>query len=729
MKQSSQLALRALLLYSVIAGLWVIFSDWALASFVADSIRLAEIHAVEGLVFVIVSGVLFYAVLRRQLRLWEKEVAQRHQEEAAARSEKLFSDTMIESMPGVLYFYNQEGKFLRWNENLESVTGYSGEEVARMHPLDFFAEKDKQLLTEKIAEVFKKGESSVEAAFVAKNGSATPYFFTGKRLTYNGTPCLVGMGIDVTERKAAEQALQESEHKLRVLFEEAPLGIAMLDSKTGRFLKLNSQYCKITGYSESEILKLTYRDITHPDDLRDDQENMQRLQKSKPRALQLEKRYIRKDGSIVWVHLTGVPLEAAPGTEPQHITMVEDVTERKQTEDRIVESERKYRELVELANSIILRWDSNGNITFLNEFGQRFFGYSAKEIIGCHVIGTIVPSTESSGRDLHLLMEQICADPTSFEQNVNENICRNGKRVTIAWTNRIVSDAQGKVVEILSIGTDITARQQAEEAVRKLNSSLEHRVAERTSELQTALVRAEAADRIKSAFLATMSHELRTPLNSIIGFTGIVLQGLAGPLNEEQTKQLGMVRGSARHLLELINDVLDLSKIEAGQIEVRAEPFDLRDSLERVVASVKPLAEKKGLTLTLVEPSQLGEMLSDRRRVEQILLNLLNNAIKFTERGGVTLTAALTNGHRSPSVSLCVTDTGIGIKPEDMKTLFQPFRQIDTGLARQHEGTGLGLAICRRLAKLLHGEISVRSEWSKGSEFTVVLPTGKVSKP
>jgi signal transduction histidine kinase len=279
---------------------------------------------------------------------------------------------------------------------------------------------------------------------------------------------------------------------------------------------------------------------------------------------------------------------------------------------------------------------------------------------------------------------------------------------------------------------DITAQKQAEMALRVLNQTLRLEVTDRTEELQSALVRAEAADRLKSAFLATMSHELRTPLNSIIGFTGIILQGLAGPLNAEQTKQLGMVRASARHLLELINDVLDISKIEAGQLEVRLEPFNLPESIQRVTALVRPMAEKKGLTLTVHLAPEFGNITSDRRRVEQILLNLLNNAIKFTEQGGVTLTvdelpAGATGAHpiAGPAMRFRVADTGIGIKPADIAVLFQPFRQLDAGISRQHEGTGLGLAICRKLAALLGGDISVTSEWSKGSEFTVIIPGEK----
>lgn len=401
--------------------------------------------------------------------------------------------------------------------------------------------------------------------------------------------------------------------------------------------------------------------------------------------------------------------------------------ERERATAEIAETDRKYRELVENANSIILRWTREGRILFLNEFGQLFFGFRADEICGRQVIGTIVPETESGGRNLQALMNQICADPKSHQQIVNENICQDGKRVWITWTNKLVLDPQGQVVEILSIGTDITARKQIEEELRETQTNLERRVAHRTAELAVAKDRAEAADRLKSAFLATMSHELRTPLNSIIGFTGILLQGLAGPLNPEQHKQLEMVQGSGRHLLALINDVLDISKIEAGQLEVASEGFDLRASITKMVGIVSPLAEKKNLALRMELAPEIRTIKSDRRRIEQVLLNLLNNAIKFTERGEVVLQAERIpeKDSSSPStVLISIIDTGIGIKSEDLHKLFQPFRQVSNGLSRNHEGTGLGLAICRRLLDLMGGEIRVESEWGKGSRFYVTLPQG-----
>jgi PAS domain S-box-containing protein len=261
-------------------------------------------------------------------------------------------------------------------------------------------------------------------------------------------------------------------------------------------------------------------------------------------------------------------------------------------------------------------------------------------------------------------------------------------------------------------------RAEAIAALERARSELEDRVRQRTAELVEARDAAESADQLKSAFLATMSHELRTPLNSIIGFTGIVLQGLAGPLNDEQTKQLGMVQNSSRHLLALINDVLDISKIEAGQLDIFRAPFPMLPTIEKTVSAILPLAEKKGITVRAELSPEVGEINSDQRRTEQILLNLLGNAVKFTDRGEVAVQCRLDHEW----IVTTIRDTGIGIDPRHHESIFEPFRQADTGLARKREGTGLGLSICKRLVELLGGFISVESALDQGSTFTVRLP-------
>ncbi|OPY31667.1 MAG: hybrid sensory histidine kinase BarA [Methanomassiliicoccales archaeon PtaU1.Bin124] len=246
----------------------------------------------------------------------------------------------------------------------------------------------------------------------------------------------------------------------------------------------------------------------------------------------------------------------------------------------------------------------------------------------------------------------------------------------------------------------------------------EELVEARTKELAIAKEAAESADRLKSAFLATMSHELRTPLNSIIGFTGIMQQELAGPLNDEQKKQMGMVSDSAEHLLALINDVLILSKIEAGQLTLAKTEFDLRSSIAKVIATTELMAKRKGIFLEYRIGEDIGKVRGDSRRVEQILLNLVSNGIKFTEKGSVRVEC-----HREgKDVVMSVIDTGIGISQADMDKLFKPFSQVETGLTRHYEGTGLGLSICQKLTDMMGGSIGVESTVGIGTTFRVRLP-------
>ena len=650
------------------------------------------------------------------------DITARKQAESALQHERDFSAAVLNSLPGVVYCYDTNLRFQRWNKNLEHVTGYTAEEITRLSPLDLFEGANKELVAERIREVFSKGRSEVEAYFVTKNGTSIPYYFTGLSTEIDGKPHLVGVGIDISTRKRAEEAVRLTLERYRRFVDANIVGVVVANAE-GSVLEANDYYLRLTGYTREELEqgKVDWRALTPPEWRPMDDQAIQEV-RQRGTCNPYEKEYARRDGTRVPVFLADTLL---PGPEEHIAAFVLDLTERKKAEAKMRESERKYRELVEHANSIILHWGRDGRIIFLNEFGQHFFGYKEAEIRGRNVIGTIVPETESSGRNLQKLMDEILAHPEAFEQNVNENMRRNGERVWIAWTNKTVLDEKGHVAEILSIGLDITARKRAEEELQATQACLEQRVLERTAELAAARDRAESADRVKSAFLATMSHELRTPLNSIIGFTGLLLQGLAGPLNAEQAKQLGMVKISGKHLLALINDVLDISKIEAGQIEIACAPFNLREAIEKVVETVTPLADRKRLPLIVRIAPEVSGITSDRRRVEQIMLNLLSNAIKFTEQGEITLAAEIVPDTLPIPVSvirLSVADTGPGIKPEDLDKLFQPFRQLDTGLTRQHEGTGLGLAICKRLVERMDGTIAVASEWGKGSTFQFTLP-------
>ncbi|MBL9137472.1 MAG: PAS domain S-box protein [Verrucomicrobiales bacterium] len=410
---------------------------------------------------------------------------------------------------------------------------------------------------------------------------------------------------------------------------------------------------------------------------------------------------------------TWTPVEQAFATAAaDQFVIVLESAERERAQRALLESEQKFaRAFQNTPDALVVTTLDTEEYLEVNEAFCRITGYPKHEILGKHASVLTWARSEDRQRAIQQLRE---SQPVRDMESALDS--KNGERVDVLVScDRILVSGRPCLIAVLR---DVTARNRADRQLREAHADLELRVLVRTTELSEARDRAESADRTKSAFLAAMSHELRTPLNSILGFTGILHQGLVGPLNDEQKKQLGMILNSGRHLLSLINDVLDISKIEANQVELLIEPFSLRDSITRACQMVSPLALKKGLRLESTIEDSVGIVVSDRRRVEQILINIINNAVKFTQSGIVKVDCGIEGG----CARWTVTDTGIGIREEDIPKLFRPFQQLDDGLARQHEGTGLGLAICHRLIKLLGGRISVVSEHGKGSAFTVVIP-------
>jgi PAS domain S-box-containing protein len=410
-----------------------------------------------------------------------------------------------------------------------------------------------------------------------------------------------------------------------------------------------------------------------------------------------------------------------------------------QAKEIISESEIRLRSIFKAAKDVsLVMADWNGTEARILEFSpgaERMFGYSREEVIGRNV-GIL--HTPEDGRRIPDAIEAMKQGKEGFTGE-STLIRKSGEKFTALFTTHPVFDAHGNMTAELGVSVDITDRKQAEEKLAKYREHLEDLIKERTAELEKSRqalinlvedlkntteklkdtnIRLKELDHIKSVFLASMSHELRTPLNSIIGFTGIMLMGLPGDLNEEQKKQLAIVKNSADHLLSLINDVLDISKIEAGRIEFSLKEFKLQDTLREVIETISSSVAEKGLELVMDVPEDIT-LFSDRRRVKQILLNIAGNAVKFTDRGSIRIEAKT---RASQDLEITIADTGIGIKEEDLGRLFQPFQQIDTALTKKFDGTGLGLHISQKLASIMGGHISVKSEYGKGSEFTLSLP-------
>jgi PAS domain S-box-containing protein len=358
----------------------------------------------------------------------------------------------------------------------------------------------------------------------------------------------------------------------------------------------------------------------------------------------------------------------------------------------------------------------DGRIVLANSQAEQMFNYSREELLG-EFVERLMPERFSTIHVSH--RASYLADPRPRPMGANLELSarrKDGSEVPVEIRLSPLETEEGVLVS--SAIRDITARKQAERALREAHQNLEAKVAERAKALADANVQLAEVDRLKSQFLATMSHELRTPLNSIIGFTGILLQGLAGDLNDEQRKQLTMSYRSAKHLLNLINELLDLSTIESGKMKVDFQRLKITDIVTEVVQSLGPEAARKRLSLTTEMADELPDIISDRKKVLQILLNLTNNAVKFTDHGAIRIVCEARRNH----LQVSVVDTGIGIKPENMVFLFEAFRQADGSARRRYEGTGLGLYLCRNLARLLGGDIAAESNYGEGSRLTLILP-------
>ncbi len=377
-------------------------------------------------------------------------------------------------------------------------------------------------------------------------------------------------------------------------------------------------------------------------------------------------------------------------------------------------SEEHFRMLVQgVRDYALFVMSPGGIISSWNPGAERIKGWTADEIIGQHFSIFYPEEDKASKKPQRELV--IAAREGKYE----EEGWRVRKDGSLFWASVLITalrDEHGELRAYAKVTRDLTERRRYEQALLEKNREL------------------EAAIQAKDRFLASMSHELRTPLNAVIGFTGTLLMRLPGPLTAEQDKQLRTVQSSAKHLLSLINDLLDLAKLNSGRVTLKPGPVVCQEVMREVAEALKPAAEARGLTLEVAAPEAPVVVRSDRRAVSQVLLNLTNNALKFTDKGGVRL--ELSGAPSRPSspatgrdgddrdgrpVELSVVDTGVGISPEDQARLFQPFAQVGDEDLRERGGAGLGLHISQRLAALLGGEIIVESEPGRGSRFTLRL--------
>ncbi len=406
---------------------------------------------------------------------------------------------------------------------------------------------------------------------------------------------------------------------------------------------------------------------------------------------------VRKNGERFLACAVVTPRLDRSGQHVGYLLISKDVT----NEIPSAHAEEKFRGLLESAPDAMMIVNHVGRMIVVNSQTEKLFGYSRVELLG-QFVEILVPGRFRGGHPRH--REGYFAEPRvrpMGEDRELHGLRKDGREFPVEISlSPLEADVQHYVIAAVR---DVTERRQFERTLKEKNIELEN------------------ANLAKDRFLASMSHELRTPLNAIIGFTGTLLMKLPGPLTADQDKQLRTVQTSARHLLSLINDLLDLAKIESGKVELHLEPVQCQGVVQEVATALRPTAEAKGLAFeAAVSPLDLS-VRADRRALSQILLNLTSNAIKFTQTGQVCLRIGRHPDASRMLTAFSVSDTGVGIQTADQARLFQAFQQLGASRKHRTEGTGLGLHLSRKLAELLGGEITLQSEFGKGSTFTLIL--------
>ncbi|EIA08467.1 PAS domain S-box protein [Flavobacterium frigoris] len=635
------------------------------------------------------------------------DITDRKNAETKIIREKQLSETIINNLPGIFYLYDGSGKFVKWNENFERMIGYTSSEIAKIHPEDLFDIEEKERIRTRIKSVFNNKLSGIEnklpgieVQFYTKNKKKTPYFINSLAIDYEGKKCVFGMGLDLTERKVAEEEFKKIHEKMEAILDAIP-DLLFEVGIDGHIYNFHSRLNNLPEIYSNNIIGKTFFDI-----LPAEAANLALLAigEAKENGFSTGRQYtIELPTGTHWFELSIAPMQESEDHDTHFICLSREITDAKKGDEALLKSEERYRGLLNNLDAGVVVHSYDSSIIMTNQKAADLLGLKVEQMLGKTAIDPEWKFLNEDGATMEL--ERFPVNKiVSTKESIKNSVVGVNRPISndIAWllvNGYPFFNAKGELAEIVISFIDITERKLME------------------IEIIDGRKQAESANRAKTDFLANMSHEIRTPLNGIIGFTHLLMKS---NLEKNQSEYMSTINESATSLLEIVNDVLDFSKIESGKLELNIEELDLYKLTYQVIDLFKYQAEQKSLDLELHLDKAVPQfILADSVRLKQILVNLLSNALKFTNTGIVRLDIdALPNKNNKLSkIKFSVKDTGIGIKGSNNTKIFQSFVQEDNSTNRKFGGTGLGLAISNQLLALMNSKLNLVSKYGEGSDF------------
>jgi PAS domain S-box-containing protein len=640
-----------------------------------------------------------------------RDITDQKRLEEQLREQQNYNRSLIESSVEALLTVDPNGIITDVNEQTVKLTGYNRKQLVGSPFVEFFTEPERAGAGAR--KTFEEGVvTNYELIVRAKSGRKIPVSFNAAvfRDTTDAVAGILAAARDITHQKQIEQAMREQQTYTRSLI-ESNIDALMTTDTIGIITDVNRQMCSVTGRSQEALIGTPFKNyFTDPQRAEDGIRKVL----AEDRVTDYELTICSKDGKETVVSYNATTFKGADGRLRGVFAAARDITAQKQLEEQIREQNRELIEATAFLNNVlessteysIIAKDLDGNILAWNEGARRNYGYTADEMVGKQNSRILhIPEDVASGRVNTLLTTAL---NTGKAEGTFERVRKNGDRFTASVAVTLRRALNGKPIGFVLISKDITEQKQLEEQLRRKNEELEEQNR-----------RVQEANRLKSEFLANMSHELRTPLNAIIGFSEVISDGKAGPTTSTQHEFLGDILSSGRHLLQLINDVLDLAKVESGRMDFYPESIDLPSIVGEARDTLRSLAAKKEIEIATEIDSSLSNIVTDPAKLRQLLYNYLSNALKFTPDGGTVTVRIKADGDDYFLIE--VEDSGIGISEDDLARLFVEFQQLDASTAKKYQGTGLGLALTKRIVEAQGGQVGVRSTPGRGSTFWALL--------